>query len=75
MVSFKLENLNDVNKLVNLCQKYSCDIDVSCGRYVVDGKSVMGVSSLIGNEVNVTIHSVTTEDKIEFEKKILKKLL
>lgn len=36
MVSIKLENFEDVNKLVNFCHKYSCDIDVSCGRYVVD---------------------------------------
>ena len=72
MVSIKLENFEDVNKLVNFCHKYSCDIDVSCGRYVVDGKSVMGVSSLVGNKVNIIIHSVTTEEKIEFEERILK---
>ena len=51
----KLDTFDTINKLVKLCDRYKgdTDIDVSYGRYIVDGASVLGVTSLLGNIVTV----------------------
>ena len=36
----------DVKKFVNICNSVSFDVDLVSGRYVVDGKSIMGLFSL-----------------------------
>ncbi|HIW74257.1 MAG TPA: HPr family phosphocarrier protein [Firmicutes bacterium] len=36
----------DVKKFVNICNSVSFDVDLLSGRYVVDGKSIMGLFSL-----------------------------
>lgn len=54
MVFLNLDSLDKVTKLVKVCEKYdSIDFDVIHGRYVINGKSVLGVSSLIGNIVKI----------------------
>lgn len=54
MVFLNLDSLDKVTKLVKVCEKYdSVDFDVIHGRYVINGKSVLGVSSLIGNIVKI----------------------
>ena len=55
MIFIKLDNLETVNKLVNICTKYKehTYIDVIYGRYTLDGCSVLGVASLIGNIVKI----------------------
>ena len=41
-----LDSTTDVKNFVNLVIKYSCDVDLISGRYVVDAKSILGVFSL-----------------------------
>lgn len=55
MFLIKLEDLNVVNKLTRICEQYKekMDIDIVNGRYTVDGASVLGVSSLLGNIVKI----------------------
>lgn len=55
MIFIKLDNLDTVNKLVSVCNKYKdrADIDIVYGRYTLDGCSVLGVASLIGNIVKI----------------------
>ena len=42
-----LGSINDVKTFVNIVSKYDYEIDLSSGRYVVDAKSIMGISALI----------------------------
>lgn len=54
MVFMTLDSLDKVNALVKVCERYKeVDTDVMHGRYTVDGRSVLGVSSLLGNIVMV----------------------
>ena len=48
----------NVNKFVKICNKYKEDIDVVSGRYIVNGKSILGLLSLnLLDDVTVTIHT------------------
>ena len=42
----QLNSINKVADFVKDCQVLKGDIDVSFGKYVVDGKSIMGIFSL-----------------------------
>ena len=54
----KLPTLEDMNSFVNICSQFEEDIDYRIGRYIVDAKSVMGIiSTTLGREANVTIHT------------------
>lgn len=53
MIAFKIETLTDAQSLVNICDKYSFNIDVIHGVQTVDAKSFLGVASLLGNYVSV----------------------
>ena len=63
MVFVTLDSLDVVNALVKVCEKYKdIDTDVLHGRYIVNGRSVLGVSSLLGNIVKVCPN--TTDETI-----------
>lgn len=55
MLSYNLDSLESAEKLVKMCQKYKglMDIDIICGRYIIDAYSMLGVHSLIGHMVSV----------------------
>lgn len=62
MLSFNIDSKESAEKLIRLCEKYRDDteVDVICGRQTVDGKSLLGVMSLIGHFVTV---KPQTDDK------------
>lgn len=62
MLSFNIDSKESAEKLIRLCEKYRDDteIDVICGRQTVDGRSLLGVMSLIGHFVTV---KPQTDDK------------
>lgn len=62
---YYLGTYEDAEELVCICRKYDEDIDIIRGRYVVDGKSLLGVMSFIGQYVEIVIH---TENKAVAEK-------
>lgn len=41
-----LNNMTDVKHLVQIAEACKNDVDLICGRYVVDAKSMLGVFSL-----------------------------
>ena len=45
-VEIKLSSIEDVRNFVNIVTKFNMDIDLMSGRYIVDGKSIMGIFSL-----------------------------
>lgn len=53
-VDYELTTIEDVDKLVSLCKKYpGLEVDVCCGSYSVDGRSYLGVASIVGRKVKV----------------------
>ena len=54
----QLNSINDVKVFVNTVAKYSFDIDLISGRYIVDAKSIMGIFSLdLSKPIKVEVHS------------------
>ena len=64
MLSFNIDSKESAEKLIRLCEKYrdNTEIDVICGRQTVDGRSLLGVMSLIGNFV--TVRPVTNDSDV-----------
>ena len=67
MLSFNIDSKESAEKLIRLCEKYRDDteVDVVCGRQTVDGRSLLGVMSLIGHFVTV---KPQTDDKSVLER-------
>ena len=58
----KLVSIDDVKDFVKKANMYSYDIDLSLGKYTVDGKSIMGIFRLdLGREIEMTVHSDKTD--------------
>ena len=61
-----LKSINDVKDFVNIVSKYSYDVDLTSGRYVVDAKSIMGIFSLdLSKPIKVEIHTDECPDFLE----------
>jgi len=57
-VEIRLPSIQDVRNFVNIVGKYSIDVDLTSGRYVVDAKSIMGIFSLdLLQPISLTAHS------------------
>lgn len=57
-ITIHLSNMNDIKEFNEICNHTNCDIDVSIGRYVVDGKSLLGMYSLdYSNDITIAVHS------------------
>ncbi len=56
-VKVRLSTIADVRDFVNIVAKAETDIDLASGRYVVDGKSLMGIFSLdLLQPITLTVH-------------------
>lgn len=53
MIFLNLDSLDKASNLTKVCEKYDVDFDVFYGRYIIDGKSVLGVASLIGHIIKI----------------------
>lgn len=56
----RLNGVDDIRAFVNAVAMYEYDIDLRGGRYVVDGKSIMGIFSL---DLSAPIEMVVYGDK------------
>ena len=64
--SIKLSLTEDIKNLVRITSKYPYDIDLKSGRYLIDGKSILGIFSLdLKNAIQVDIHSDDCDDLLE----------
>ena len=62
-VNIKLCTIADVRDFVNAVAAFDGEIDLSSGRYVVDGKSIMGIFSLdLLSPIKLTVHSDNADD-------------
>lgn len=62
MISVNLDSFEKATRIVAICSKYSKDIqvDVHCGHYIVDGASILGVLSCVGNWVTLQVITPNT---------------
>ena len=57
-VKIRLSTIAEVRDFVNLVAAYDGDVDLISGRYVVDGKSIMGIFSLdLLSPIKLTVYS------------------
>lgn len=63
-----LNSINSVKRFVELASQESCEIDVLCGRYVVDAKSIMALFSIDLNRPVVVRYHGTDEGGAAFKK-------
>ena len=62
-VKISLSTIADVRDFVNAVVSSNVDIDLESGRYVVDGKSILGIFSLdLTQPVVLTAHSDNTDE-------------
>lgn len=73
-LKIKLNTINDVKEFVRICEKYKgCNIEVKQGRWIVDGKSILGIFSLNLTEMlDVTVNYEDEESKFVFYNDIKK---
>lgn len=71
MVNYYIESVESAEKLSEICRKFKDeDINVLCGRFVIDGKSFLGVMSLIGKRVSLEILTDNKNIQEKFEEEI-----
>ena len=62
-IEIRLSTIADVRDFVNAVAKSDIDVDLKSGRYVVDGKSIMGIFSLdLLSPITLTAHSDDTDE-------------
>ena len=63
----RLNSIEKVKNFVSRVSTFECDVDIIYGRYVIDGKSMMGIFSLnLMNPITVMILSNDEEDLKRF---------
>ena len=72
MLNYNLDSVQTAHKLVRLCEKYHDDmsIDVIHGRQTVDGCSLLGVASLVGNFVCINLICDNREKMMKFTEEL-----
>ncbi|MBQ7321047.1 MAG: HPr family phosphocarrier protein [Clostridia bacterium] len=62
-VEIRLSTIADVRDFVNIVSATDIDVDLSSGRYIVDGKSIMGIFSLdLLSPIKLTAHADDTDE-------------
>lgn len=74
-IFMKLNTLEDVQNLANLCEKFSesmC-VDVYHGRYTLSGRSILQLTSMIGSIVRLVPEEVESMDALyAFKDEVIK---
>ena len=61
-IQIKFNDVTDVNKFVRLVSKYNSYVDLYCGSYCVDAKSILGIMTIdLRNQMWVTCNGDRTE--------------
>ena len=69
MLNYNLDSMEAAGKLTRMCEKYKgqMEIDVICGRQIIDAYSVLGVHSLIGHIVSLVPQTDDTSVLVQFQ--------
>jgi len=61
--NIRLSSIQDVRTFVEIMSKYDAEVDLICGRYIVDAKSIMGIFSLdLLNPIKLVAQNASEED-------------
>ncbi len=64
-ITLLLNTTESVKTFVNVVSRYDFDMDLRCGRYVVDAKSILGIFSLdLNRPVVLEVHAEECDDLI-----------
>ncbi|MBE6698024.1 MAG: HPr family phosphocarrier protein [Ruminococcaceae bacterium] len=64
--AIQIKQIDDVYALVNALVAYDGAVDLCSGRYVVDGRSILGIFSLdLRQPVNVQVHKDEDVEKLK----------
>ena len=66
VLDVSLNTINKVKKFTNIANSFDCEIDVLQGRYIVSGRSIMGIFSL--NLTNTVTVEIESDDEKEIDK-------
>ncbi|HIT89411.1 MAG TPA: HPr family phosphocarrier protein [Candidatus Merdenecus merdavium] len=65
-VDIKFNNVEDIQKFVEITSNCDYDIDLSIGKYVIDGKSIMGIFTLsLDKPIKMVAHSDRCDDLVK----------
>lgn len=71
MVKVRLNTISDVQNFCRLSSSLYGDVDIISGKYMVNGKSILGLFSLdLSNPVEVIVHEVVPSEEIQFESQL-----
>lgn len=61
--NIRLSSIKDVRTFVEIVSRYDAEIDLICGRYIVDAKSLMGIFSLdLLNPIKLTAQTENSDE-------------
>ena len=63
MTKVKLDTIEKVKEFVNIISNYEEEILISCGKYIVDAKSILGVFSL-NLSYDLSLSILTDDNKV-----------
>lgn len=66
VLDVSLNTIEKVKKFTNIINSFNCDVDVLQGRYIVSGRSIMGIFSL--NLTDTVTVELESDDKKEIDK-------
>lgn len=67
----KLQNQENIAALIGAAEKLNGDVDMVCGRYTVDARSLLGIMSIdLNRECFIVVHN--DDGVAEFREKIKK---
>ena len=73
MWTLDLSSIDKCRDLCDLCDRYQeIDVDICYKRYLVDGRSFLGILSLLNHKVVVVIHTDSKYKKESFEEDLKK---
>ena len=63
--NIRLVTIQDVQDLVRILINFNGDVDLISGRYIVDGKSLLGIFSLdMMNPIQIKVHDDANADQL-----------
>lgn len=69
-----LDSLKKIKWFVNEASKLDSDVDIQCGRYTIDGKSIMGIFGLDTSKPLTVILRGRTEEEVKTFESIIEKI-
>ena len=61
-----INQFDKVAEFINIVNKFTCSVDASQGKYVIDGHSILGIYSLnLMNPVKIVAYGDRAEELIE----------